>query len=722
MAYVDDLVAQVTDPALQERLLRAVDALRKGRRFGLVFEDHVPETVMLPSIGVRPGVTVARRNDPDDPTGQVRYKVVNATDGQVKVSVLLEDGEVDPDSEEQVLSLSDLLVVQRFDEPVYPVLSHVGSVRRAPDKPSHLVLNGENFHAVQLLLFQHKGKVDCIYLDPPYNTGDSSWKYNNRFVDDNDTWRHSKWLSFMEKRLKLARELLADDGVLVVTIDEHEVHHLGMLLEDIFRDAYRQMVTIVTNPKGVTQSRFSRVEEYAHFCFLGGSAVSSIGDDLLTLGADDLERADAAGGQDKRPRWKGLLRSGTNARRVDRRMMFYPVLIDEDRRAVLHAGDWLPLHLQPEFDTKIDGLTPVWPVRKDGSLGNWGVGPTTLRQLIAKGYVSLGTYDPKRRSWGISYLSKEPQEQIAAGVLEVRGYDQQRNVVDVVYADPDSAARHMKTVWHRSRHDAGTGGTDVIRNLLGERAFSFPKSLYAVQDTLAALVGRKKDALIVDFFAGSGTTLHAAALLNTLDDGSRRCILVTNNELDEESEARLRADGVFPGDKEWEAEGVFESVTWPRLQAAVTGLRPNGTPVPGTYLGGRPYANGFEENVEAFRLDYAHRTDVELRRKFESVLPVLWMAAGAIGDVADIKPGAFMLLPDNSAFAVLLNEDHIAEFLIELQGRPDVRHVWLVTDSPQAFARMRSLVTAQSRKKRRKVAMLYKDYLRNFEVNARIAR
>ncbi|KAJ3051398.1 hypothetical protein HK102_012079, partial [Quaeritorhiza haematococci] len=335
------------------------------------------------------------------------------------------------------------MAVKRFGDPIYPTLTSLGKLSRGKvDQPYHAVINGENFHALQLFLYLYEGKVDCLYLDPPYNTGARDWKYNNHYVDSKDAWRHSKWLSFMEKRLRLARRLLKPDGIMIVTIDEHEVHHLGMLLERVMHDAYRQLVTIVINPKGVTQERFSRVDEYAFFCFMGKSKTMGRGDDMLTPGIDDEEATDDAG-EARRPRWKGLLRSGTNARRQDRKKMFYPILIDPKRGAVVGAGEPLAFEKDPDFKKKINGCTAVWPVRKDKSLGNWGVGPNTLRQMIDKGYVALGEYDAKRNTWAISYLSKEPQEQIASGVLEVVSYDEVKNVVDVRYTE--TASRRIKT-------------------------------------------------------------------------------------------------------------------------------------------------------------------------------------------------------------------------------------------------------------------------------------
>jgi adenine-specific DNA-methyltransferase len=470
------------------------------------------------------------------------------------------------------------------------------------------------------------------------------------------------------------------------------------------------MVTITINPKGVTQGRFSRVYEYAFFCFLGNSSASGRGDDLLTPGAEEEESDLEDDEQDRRPRWKGLLRSGTNARRKDRKKMFYPVLIDPSRGAVVGTGETLPFGVDPKQGEKINGHTAVWPIRKDGSFGNWGVGYTSLRRLISKGYVALGEYDERRSTWAISYLSKQPQDQIASGILTVVSYDKIRNVVDVRYGDV--ASRRIKTVWHRSRHDAGVGGTDVLRALLGNRSFPFPKSVYAVYDCLAALLRGRPDALIVDCFAGSGTTLHATALLNAKDGGNRRCVLVTNNELDEEAARHLAGNGLHRGDAEYESQGVFELVTRPRCEAVITGRRPDGSVVPGEHLDGRPYGDGFTENVEFFRIDYLDPDDVDLGRQFDAILPALWLAAGGIGDREAGASEREYSMPDGSTYGVLFRESAFRKFKAQLAGRPEVTHVWLVTDSEEAFAEMCSNLPRQLT-----ISMLYRDYLRNFRIN-----
>ena len=230
MAKIEDLIDEIDDPALRERIAAEVRDLKRTKRFGLVFEEHIPETVSLYGLPIRPGLIVQNRTTPDDLT---EYRVLSVENG--KATVAPKSVEAPPPPAETKLEVKDLLVVKQFHEQIFPGLSSVGNVRRgAADQPSHIVINGENFHALQLLAYSYAGKVDCIYIDPPYNTGDKSWKYNNRFVDENDSYRHSKWLSFMEKRLRLAKPLLKPDGVLVVTIDEHEMHHLGILLEELF--------------------------------------------------------------------------------------------------------------------------------------------------------------------------------------------------------------------------------------------------------------------------------------------------------------------------------------------------------------------------------------------------------------------------------------------------------------------------------------------------------
>ncbi len=711
MARLEDLINNVKDTALRNALAHEVRALKRRMPFGLVFERHLPENVVLPhSAGVQVG-------------DQVRFRDNGQSQGELRVLRRSNDRVVyvDEDGEEGKANLEELFVVKTFGESVYPTLTSLGTVVRCEDRPYHAVINGENYHSLQVLLHSWEGRVDCIYIDPPYNTGARDWKYNNRYVDDNDTWRHSKWLSFMEKRFKLAKRLLNDAGVLIVTIDEHEVHHLGVLLEQLFPEYERQMVSIVNNPKGVTrpQGGLSRVEEYALFCFPAGTIMEGLGDDLLTPLKSKSEEELVTSG--KPPRWQGLLHSGEDHQREDRPRMFYPVLIDTERGAVVGAGEpLLPIENskgeeewpEPDLDAKVEGHTAVWPIRKDGSWGRWYIGADTLRQFASKGYVRLGRHDTKRKTWAMQYLFRSLREQIGDGRIEIISYDKKRNSVELRYARVPT--RRIKTVWHRSRHDAGAYGSDLLSTFLGERKFPFPKSLYAVRDTLAAVVGNKPDALVVDFFAGSGTTLHATALLNAEDNGRRQCILVTNNEVDEKCAKKMAGEGHHPGDSEFEACGIFEAVTRPRTEAAISGQRPDGKPIEGSYLDERLYSQGFEENCEFFRLDYLNPDDVELGHAFAAIHPLLWLTAGAKTKRTDIDPAKKWSIVADAGYAVLFEAVAIRRFIAALNKKPGgIEHLFLVTDSEDAYAEMVEAVGPGYT-----THMLYRDYLRSFRIDA----
>jgi adenine-specific DNA-methyltransferase len=317
MAAINDLLRQISDEALRERLSQEVVRINKNKKFGLVFEEHIPECTPLYNIPIRKGSLVAKK------AGKIidLYNVLEI-DGAIARCLHKSSSEI------KEFPINELVSVAQFGDPIFPSLIPVDKVENSPDSDLwHTLIEADNYHALQLLEYLYPKQVDCIYIDPPYNSGARDWKYNNDYVDSSDSWRHSKWLSMMQKRLKIAKRLLnPSTGVMIVTIDENEVHHLRMLLEEIFPEAYIQMVTIVINPKGVSQGRFSRVEEYAIFCFMPNAYVTNWDDPLLG------ERKTS-----KKPRWKGLLRSGSRAAREHTPSEFYPILIDAKNRRIVKA-------------------------------------------------------------------------------------------------------------------------------------------------------------------------------------------------------------------------------------------------------------------------------------------------------------------------------------------------------------------------------------------------
>ena len=698
MAKIEDLIAKIPDERLRKAIEGEIKALKKTKKFGLVFEEHLPETVRLPRLPVREGELVSLKREP----GNQLWRVRAIRKGIATCDKAVEGYPLPNDSKD--IAVADLVVVRSFGDPIYPALVPVDRVSRGgPEKPWHVLINADNFHALQLLLYCYEGKVDVIYIDPPYNTGARDWKYNNDYVDKTDTFRHSKWLSMMKKRLLLAKRLLKPDGVLIVTIDEHEVQHLGVLLEQHFADYSRQMVTIVINEKGVAQGKLSRVEEYAFFCFGPKAEIPPQQDDLLAPDRKDSKRFSL-------PRWEWLLRGGTNSRREDRKQLFFPVYVDPAVPKIIDLGEPLPFEKEPKLGLK-DEKRIAWPFRTDGSLGNWRVSPATLRLYLKKGYVKLGGYDAKRKTWTILYLGRKAQKQIESGAIKIAGRDERTGAVSLEFTKGEQ--RQIKTVWHRSAHDSGNYGSTMLRAILGEGGvFAFPKSIYAVRDTLQAVASNRPKALILDFFAGSGTTLQATALLNSEIGGSRQCILVTNNEVTEKVEKTLAEKGTLSGDPEFERHGVAEAVAWPRCKSCVTGKRGNGTSLVGDYLNGRALAEGFDENIEYFRLDFLDPAQVARGDAFQAIMPILWMMAGCQSEREDSKGSQPWFIPKHSPFAVLIKEKEFLAFRKKCEERKDIQWVFLITDSEENFAAMRRTLGQKY-----ECVQLYKSYLENFRLN-----
>ncbi|WP_397323507.1 site-specific DNA-methyltransferase [Pantoea agglomerans] len=705
MSRLTDLIAKAKakDPVLGAELDREFKVLSSRLPFGLNFERHSPEAVELPLRLIRKGDKVRilpQRGSTKK--GDQRLWHVKIIHKANKMAVLELIGAAM--AETLTVSLDDLVVVSEFRDTIYPGLVSTGKVLCGSDKPCHTVINGENFHVLKMLTYTHRGKIDAIYIDPPYNSGASDWKYNNNYVGEDDLYRHSKWLAFMERRLLIAKELLKPSGTLIVTIDEHEVRRLGLLLEQTLEGFTIQQATVVINPKGVTQGYLSRVEEYVFFCFGPESKIFAGDDDLLTV--KDSKASDDGY---TRPRWKGLLRSGDEAERKDREQMFYPVWINPKTKSIVKAGQYLPLEQEPEFNlTDSDGNVAVWPVRKNLTLGRWGVGVATFNELVKKGFVSLGKYDKKRQSWGMSYLSEQLRKEVEDGTLSVLGRDPVTGVADVVYEG--AATRKVRTVWHRTSHDAGAYGTDLVGKFLGNgRAFPFPKSLYAVEDALRVILRGKPDAIVLDFFSGSGTTAHAVMRLNHQDSGRRQSICVTNNEVRSTEQMALREAGLRPGDPDWEKLGICDFITKPRVAAAITGKTPDGEPIQGTYkfTDEFPMAEGFEENAEFFTLTYETPVSVSYNLAFNRIAPLLWLRAGAKGRRIDILPNDGWEVVDT--YGLLSNVDVATSFIQELSKVNGIRIAYIVTNDDRRFQSIAKRLPDGVEPVR-----LYESYLTNF--------
>ena len=707
MSRLSNLLRQVEtqDPQLAADLKREMEALSGRRAFGLNFERHIPETVELPHRTVRKGDKVlflpARGEQPSSVDCRLwRVGRIRRT-GEGRVADLVQQQAPEAEPQTARRAIDDLVVVAEFHDPIFPGLVSTGKVARGGDRPFHAVINAENFHALQVLLYTHEGKVDAIYIDPPYNSGARDWKYNNDYIAADDSYRHSKWLAFMERRLLIAKRLLNPvKSVLIVTIDEKEYLRLGLLLEQLFAGCRIQMVSSVINPKGSPRrGEFSRAEEYLFFVYIGDAQVIQSADDMLHN----------EGGQRRKVRWAGLRRNGANGRRSARPNLFYPIFFRRSNGRLHSVGDSLPRNakrteVMPPRDT-----IAVFPVGDKGQEMTWGLQPQTLRAHHAKGYIKYGQLDTSRNQQvAIYYLPSGPIADIASDAIAVAG----REATGALFVEyKEARSLRPMTVWNRASHSAGDHGASLLNSFIPNARFPFPKSLYAVEDALRFFIRDNPAAIVLDFFGGSGTTLHAVLRLNHQDNGWRKCILVTNNEVSADEQTGLREQGLRPGDPDWDVLGICESLTKPRVAAAVTGRTPDGSSIQGDYkfIDEFPMAEGFEENVEFFTMTYEAPRPVAHNRAFEAIAPLLWLRAGSQGRRIEKSRHDFDVA---DTYAVLFDLDASQDFLVAVAAAESVHIAFIVTDDDRGFQMVCGELPA-----RVEAVRLYESYLTNFTIN-----
>lgn len=707
MSRLTDLLARTKakDAQLGADLEREFKALSSRLPFGLNFERHSPEAVELPLRPVRKGdkvrVLPARGSTKKGDSRLWQVKAIHKAKNLADLE-LLNSAEV----EKQSAALDDLVVVAEFRDTIFPGLVCTGKVERGGDKPFHTVINGENYHVLKALTYTHRGKVDAIYIDPPYNTGAKDWKYNNDYVEGDDLYRHSKWLAMMERRLLVAKELLNPaDSVLIVTIDEKEYLRLGLLLEQIFLEGTVQMVSSVINPKGASRGTgFRRTDEYIFIVMIGKATPVR-----LQLGPEwSSSAAGAAVSQDddstaaETPEWTSMMRRGSHAARSERPGLFFPIYAAKDGSRILDVGDSLPIGTPLPSDRP--GMTTIWPRRSDGSDGVWQVGPTELRNRIEQGRVRLG----RATAYGfvVNYLPDGAYAAVLSDRFEIIGRAEDGSIIARGRRD---TRRIAPSQWKIPSHNASEHGTTLLSNLLPRRTFPFPKSLYAVEDALRFFVKEKPNAIILDFFSGSGTTAHAVMRLNRQDGGQRQCISVTNNEVAADEQKALRVQGLRPGDSDWEKYGICDYITKPRIAAAISGKTPTGEPIKGEYkfTDEFPMAEGFEENAEFFTLTYEARSAVNHNLAYARIAPLLWLRAGASGSRIDKLPANGWATADT--YGLLTDMDQATPFIHAIKKATNVRIAYIVTDDDRRFQAIAKRLPGNVEPVR-----LYESYLTNF--------
>jgi adenine-specific DNA-methyltransferase len=382
---------------------------------------------------------------------------------------------------------------EKESENALPVLKEVKGkeIKTDSTKPTNILIEGDNYHALSVLNYTHQGKIDVIYADPPYNTGAKDWKYNNSFVDSNDTYRHSKWLSFMSKRLRLAKNLLKENGIICVTIDDYEIPRLLILMEEIFGEFnHLGTIAIRNNPAGRSTTKgVSITHEYA--IFFGKSSSSQVYRlERNQIQKDRYDQKDEKGFFE----WVNFRKPGSM--RIESPSMFYPVFVSKDSVRI------------PEM--QYDSTTEEWIAKEK---------PKKDEQIL---YPIDDNGEERRWRYGVERARAEFDQfktKIQKGKLHayVKGRINDEGILPMTW-------------WDKKEYSSTAYGTNLLKDIFAElQVFSYPKSIFAVMDCLRVM-SDKKDAIILDFFAGSGTTGHAVLKLNQEDGGMRSFILSTNNE------------------------------------------------------------------------------------------------------------------------------------------------------------------------------------------------
>ncbi len=364
-----------------------------------------------------------------------------------------------------------------------PVLKEVKSksIQNDPNKPTHILIEGDNFHALSVLNYTHQNAIDVIYIDPPYNTGAKDWKYNNNFVDGEDSYRHSKWLSFMKNRLEISKNVLKEEGIICVTIDDYEMPKLWMLMEEIFGEYnFLGTVAIRINPGGRKSKRkIAAQHEYA--LFFSKTKITSV----AKITKDPSEKSHSYK-KDNNGKWfeeRNLRKEGADSLAKKDSKRYYPIYFDP-KTGGISTKEKLPIEIQP-IDTK-------------GQKRIWRRGIEAIDEM----------YKDKKLIYKKTKYGDQIYFKFEGGLT----------------------GETPKSFWEDAKYSASEHGTQTLDKILGIReSFNFPKSPYATSDCIQ-VASSNKNAIILDFFAGSGTTGQSVLELNQLDKGKRQFILCTNNE------------------------------------------------------------------------------------------------------------------------------------------------------------------------------------------------
>lgn len=407
------------------------------------------------------------------------------------------------------------------------IINGGGSLSGA-EVPNHILIEGDNLHALTALTFTHEGKIDVIYIDPPYNTGkEYEFKYNDNWVDKNDSFKHSKWLSFLNKRLKIAKRLLAPNGIIFISIDDYEHAQLRMLCDEVFKEKNLLSVLIWDKQHSQQQGIFKKYHEYIYVYANNSDLIENISGGSGKIVAGALKKIST-----KNPASEFTFPAGTRFDAKDGTIL--SGTFGDSEKVTVVNGVFSALNGKT---TEPVTLSAGWTQKKQ--MESWFSGKETLdtkKQKVLEFYFnSTGKLKCEKERVAVTPSSLLPK-----------------------YGMVSEQTQYLKDI------------------LYGEERFSNPKPVEMIKDFIKWFTKDEEKATILDFFAGSGTTLDAVLQLNaeTDENGKRQCILITNNELTEPERKKFLSQGVK--EEELENYGLCNYVTYPRVSRIIDGYtKPN---------------------------------------------------------------------------------------------------------------------------------------------------
>lgn len=481
-----------------------------------------------------------------------------------------------------------------------PILKEVKDKEILTDEnlPMNILIEGDNYHALSALNYTHAGKIDLIYIDPPYNTGAKDWKYNNDFVDNNDAYRHSKWICMMERRIKLSKKLLKNSGIIICAIDEYEIHNVRHILDSIFHENNKLgMVTVLHNPKGRNLSKF--FSSNSEYMLVYAKDINKANFNEIAIDEEVLASFDQSD-NDGNYRFEKFMRVRTSWSRKNKPNNFYPIYVSDNLKILT-------------LDNK-QGYHKVLPKTEDGREWAWKNIPDSFKSLNVNEYFNAVLENGR-----IEIYHKYREQQV------------------------------FKNVWTNKKYHSEFNGSKILKEILGENIFNYPKSVYLILDILK--ITTSKTAIILDYFAGSGTTGHAVLQLNKEDKGKRKFILITNNE-----------------------NNICTEVCYPRVEKVINGYRKlNNEKI-----------EGLSGNLKYYKSDFveAKPTDKNKKKLTEESTEMLCIKEDTFEEVKT-KNKSFRVFKNGKKYTGIIYDvmaiDDFKDFCIKIDGKFSV-YVFSLSD------------------------------------------